>query len=858
MTFRTRALALALLPLAYAIAQQSVPIQIDDPANLMGERVSAPSPADNLPINHGAPALQQLLLKIRTRASLMLIVAHPDDEDGGMLTYESRGHGVRVADLSLTRGEGGQNLMSADFNDALGLIRTQELLAADRYFGADQFFGTEVDFGFSKTKEETFAQWTHDRVLYDAVRAIRLYRPLVLTAVFVGGPTDGHGQHQVSGEICQEAFLAAADPKVFPEMGLPPWAPLKVYARVPFSRVTPEGMFDYATGKTIPTRFHNYVTNQDSTKEPAATVQIHEGEKSTTLGMDGDSYVQFARKGLALQKTQIGSGVRLAPAGAFDSGYTLIASRVGCPKSENSSQAEPFGTPLQTIGLSRSVADNNNDSDNNKSDKSEDIHGIVNNDNNEPLGTPRLQPWVSQPPTKEGAPAPGVCPLPSSEQSLFEGIDVSLPSLATLTSSPAPTLRPTLEAVDKHLAEAQSVFDPAHLNLTAPPLREALRSLDTLLKQTPDTPANFNLLHELRIKRVQLNSALILAHGLTMTATLTDPPSPQPLLTTQTHIAISTKITNAGTEPLAFSAIGLPSILDAKSLYRWPHNKANIPILPASTRTDKLGSDITYALLPATRPYFSRPDLAQPFYDVANPALRNAPATPAPLTASAFLEDQGVELKLAATVTEPASPIQPIAVVPPVTVNLTRTFGVPPFQTQADLTENRKAQTASSNGTVPLGTSTFQLGALLGVEATEDTILGPARIGPDKIPVKLLAPSTWQVSTATYDNHLEPVLEHFTLTPTPLAANHTYPITAEAVFAGHTYKESFRPVGYPGLTLTNYYTPATYRATAIDVHVAPNLRIAYLPGTGDTVSDFLPDLGITPPSSRSPTSPQKP
>ena len=96
-----------------------------------------------------------MLRKLRTRASMMLIVAHPDDEDSGLLTYESRGVGVRAAMLTLTRGEGGQNLMSADFNDALGLIRTEELLAEDRYTGVDQMFGTEVDFGFSKTKEET-------------------------------------------------------------------------------------------------------------------------------------------------------------------------------------------------------------------------------------------------------------------------------------------------------------------------------------------------------------------------------------------------------------------------------------------------------------------------------------------------------------------------------------------------------------------------------------------------------------------------------------------------------------------------------------------------------------------------------
>ena len=275
---------LASLALAFACLRPlgSRAQQPADPANLTGEHVSAQSPADTLPLNHGAAALQQLLAKLRTRASLMLIVAHPDDEDGGLLTYLSRGQGARVAMLTLTRGEGGQNLMSGDFGDALGLIRTQELLAAGRYFGSDQYFGTEVDFGFSKTKEETLEKWTHERVLYDAVRAVRLYRPLVLASVFVGGPTDGHGHHQVSGEICQKVFLAAADPSVFPEMNLPPWAPLKVYARVPFSRVTAEGMFDYATGKTIPTRFHNYVTGADTSTVPTATVQIHEGTSRRT------------------------------------------------------------------------------------------------------------------------------------------------------------------------------------------------------------------------------------------------------------------------------------------------------------------------------------------------------------------------------------------------------------------------------------------------------------------------------------------------------------------------------------------------------------------------------------------------
>ncbi len=309
--------------------------ELRDPANLTGERVRPSVVVREIPANEGATALWQSLVKLRTRASLMMIVAHPDDEDGGMLTYEARGQGAHVAMLTLTRGEGGQNLMSGDFDDALGLVRTQELLAAGRYMGIDQMWGTEVDFGFSKTKEESLTNWDHDRVLYDAVRAVRLYRPLVVTAVFQGGITDGHGQHQVSGEMAQEVFTAAGDPKMFPDQiaaGLMPWSPLKVYARALFSPVSSKGMFDYATGKYAPARFYNYVTKEWTTESPKANVTIAEGDYSPVLGM---SYLQFARLGLGLQKTQNG-GMGVPAAGRFDVAYHRYASRVTSGEQEKS------------------------------------------------------------------------------------------------------------------------------------------------------------------------------------------------------------------------------------------------------------------------------------------------------------------------------------------------------------------------------------------------------------------------------------------------------------------------------------------------------------------------------------------
>ena len=261
-----------------------------------------------LPEDRGAAALEQSLKRLKTTASVMMIVAHPDDEDGALLTYLSRGLGVRTILLTLTRGEGGQNAMSADADDALGLIRTSELLKASEYYGAKQLWGTEADFGFSKTQEESFAKWGHDRVLYDAVLAVRRERPQVIVSTFVGGITDGHGHHQVSGEIAQEVFKAAADPKVFPEQlkdGLQPWQPLAVYSMTPFARIEDGKMFDYATGKWAPARFKNYVTGEWSEGAPSIDVTIQVGGLDPVLGR---SYVQIARQGWGEQKSQNGGG----------------------------------------------------------------------------------------------------------------------------------------------------------------------------------------------------------------------------------------------------------------------------------------------------------------------------------------------------------------------------------------------------------------------------------------------------------------------------------------------------------------------------------------------------------------------
>jgi LmbE family N-acetylglucosaminyl deacetylase len=167
-------------------------------------------------------------LGVNTR--VLLIGAHPDDEDTFLIAWLSRGRHVETAYLSLTRGDGGQNLIGNELGEALGVIRTEELLAARRVDGGQQFFTRAFDFGFSKDTIDTYKHWPRDSILGDVVRVVRAFRPHVIVAVFSGTPRDGHGHHQVSGLLGRAGYDLAADTARFPSAAYgKPWAPLKFY-----------------------------------------------------------------------------------------------------------------------------------------------------------------------------------------------------------------------------------------------------------------------------------------------------------------------------------------------------------------------------------------------------------------------------------------------------------------------------------------------------------------------------------------------------------------------------------------------------------------------------------------------------
>ena len=175
----------------------------------------------------GEIEIRQALEKLGTLGSVMMIGAHPDDEREQVLAYLALGRHVRTAYLSLTRGEGGQNLIGPEQGDELGIIRSQELLASRRIDGAEQYFTRAIDFGFSKTADETLQKWDRNKVLGDVVYNIRRFRPDVVILVFSGTPRDGHGHHQASSILGKEAFSLAGDPTKFPEQlaYVQPWTP---------------------------------------------------------------------------------------------------------------------------------------------------------------------------------------------------------------------------------------------------------------------------------------------------------------------------------------------------------------------------------------------------------------------------------------------------------------------------------------------------------------------------------------------------------------------------------------------------------------------------------------------------------
>jgi LmbE family N-acetylglucosaminyl deacetylase len=706
-------------------------------------------------IDRGSTGLWQSLQKLHTRASLAMIVAHPDDEDGGMLTYESRGQGVDTTLLTLNRGEGGQNEMTSDYWDELGTMRTQELLASDNYYGVHQYWTRVADFGFSKTIDEALKTWGHDRVLYDTVRVIRITRPLVVTSVFTGNVSDGHGQHQVSGMMAQEAYKAAGDPSVFPDQikeGLLPWSPLKVYARVPFARVTDKGIYDYATGHWAPVRFRNYVDNTWINGVPSVNVEVPTGTYNPQLGF---SYFQVGREGLNQQKSQNG-GIGVPLAGPVSSSYHLYASRVS---------------------------------------------------------------------TKE------------HEASFFDGIDTSLAGIATYAPADQQAVwREKISALNSTVEIALKGYNATHPEKIAPTLAKGLSQTNDLLaeieKSSLPEEARYNMAHELTIKQREFNTALQQSLGLSLLANVVDgtetprsgpiadaslqSPTPQTVVPDEAF-QISVHIANESTEAVSVGAVSVKS--HAGPGWSITSDTSAAGTLASGESSNQIFSVVASKQAELTKPYFSRPDLEQSYYDINDSRYLNLPTVPYPLEAQATISYQDVKIQLNGVVQtvhriNSVGPVlEPLLVAPAISLTVSPQAGI-----------------------IPLTSTMFDLQITL-----HSSVKGPA-----KGQVHLKLPEGWTSSPEAADFATQDGEEkNLTFRVHPAAVQtRPYLITAVAEYNGESYTQGFKTVGYTGILPYPYFRPSTYRTTGVDVETAPGLKIAYVMGTGDDVAKSLEDLGI--------------
>ncbi len=679
-------------------------------------------------VNRGSAAVWQSLKKLHTRASVVWLAAHPDDEDGSVLAYESRGLGVRVVLSQSNRGEGGANEMSDDYFDALGLVRTMELLKADEYYGVEQRWSMVVDYGFSKTMDETFKNWTHDRYFRDIVRIIRMERPLVVITSHPNSPAAGHGNHQATGRVAVEVVKAAGDPNVFPDQiqaGLRPWTPLKGYVR---------GGRGGRGGQA-----------------EAANVEVPVGTYDPLLGAN---YAQIAREGLGFQKTQNG-GPSIPKAGQTLAAYHRFAS---------------------------------------------------------------------------------VVPAADKEETFFDGVDISLGGIASLAKGgDAAFLRDGLGRMNADVEEATAKFSATAPDRAAPALaaglRETIHLMDALDKSSLSADSKYEIRHELEIKRAQFNNALAEALGLAISAAVAPAREPDARMamfmgdpeTSRTAIPgqslnVSVQAVNQSSVPVrlekvSLEAEGQKSPWDISGGAPSGDLSGNKPV--QARFAVKVPDEATY-----TRPYFSRPDIEQSWYDVLDPRYRNQSWVPYALTAWLDVSYEGVPVRIGQyvqttrRVSGMGTVYEPLVVAPALSVAI-----------------------APRHSVVPLGSKSFSVTARV-----RSNVKGPAAGS-----IKLELPTDWQSSPAASPFSIaaddQEQSATFVVTPAGLGEKE-YKLTAVAEYGGKTYREGYTVTGYPGVRPYFLYRGSELETTGVDVKVAPGLKVAYITGTGDDVPAALEPLGV--------------
>ena len=656
--------------------------------------------------DRGAMGLAQTLQRLQTTASVLHIGAHPDDEDSAFMARAARGDHARVAYLSLNRGEGGQNILGTELFEALGVIRTEELLQARRLDGGEQYFTRVVDFGYSKTRDEAAEKWNERQVLGDVVRVIRLFRPMVIYSQWDGAETDGHGQHQLAGAIARTAFSAAADPGQFPEHlreGLRPWQARKLYGR--------------------------------ATEEAPSTIEVQTGIFDPVLGR---TYAEIAYEGRSLHRSQKQGSVETR--GPLTSGLRLLESRI---------------------------------------------------------------------------------PITVAEGSIFDGLDVSVPGLATLAGLPDGALRGELAAIDAASRAALREYRPLDPSRIVPLVLEGLeavraaRRLVRTLDVSPDVRSEADFL--LAFKEKEFTRATIQAAGV-----IVDPLAGQEAVEVGGSFDVDLRVfvpTSSAARVVSTSLKAPPAWTVSPVSGPPPESDDRRPETPAVSARYEVR--IPAAAVP-TQPYYLHLPRDGNSYRWPAASPHSAPFDPATLVGEVTVDIDGVQLVVSQPVQYRfADPVlgelrRLPAVVPEVTVKLDQPLVVIPLGRSAH-TERFVARVTSH---------------------TKNVIRGVLR---------LRVPPGWTVDPPeaefTLRSEGDRTSAAFSVTAPSGREAGGFDIHAEARVGSSTFTQEMQLISYEHIETHRLYRPARSRVEVLNLQVAA-VRVGYVMGSGDDVPAAIRRMGV--------------
>lgn len=668
----------------------------------------------------GAAALGVALRRLGATERVLMIAAHPDDENTAVLSALALGAGADVAYLSLTRGEGGQNGIGPELQEALGIIRSEELLAARRLDGARQFFTRAYDYGFSKSAEEAFGHWPRDSILGDAVAVIRQFRPDVVITIFGGTTADGHGQHQAAGIIAAEAYSAAADPSRFPDQlqkGLRPHRPSRLY---------------HARWRD---RGEGGVVLQTGTIDPLL----------------GRSYHQIAIESRGRHRSQ-------------DMGRALVPG--------------PQRVRLRRI------------------------------DRDAPAG-----------------------------ESIFAGLETTLSARASSVGATLPrALISSLREYDELIPSIREAFNPLDPGRLVPSLVRAagilngaektLAGLDASPEPRGERTANIqdgleDLRFHIAAELDDLNAALQLAGGIVIDA-ISGRERVIPGQSFDTEIILW----NGGAYPIAIDEL-YPDLPEGWTAQPIDTTAAGPLTLGPGTIVRRSWRVTVPRTETPTEPYYLREPRPGAYYSWPDdPSLRGLPFEPPPLVARVRAELEGIPLELAheiefrAVSTVDGESRRPVLVVPAASLTIAPRLAI-----------------------LPVGADSEAEPLAFTIEITTDA--------PDGIAgtIRLRLPPGWNSRPAAADVDLAEPGERrefeFRVTPPPGLSPGSFRI--EAVFedrAGEEYRRGYRLIDYPHIRIRPIYQESEAVIEALELLVADQLRVAYIPGAGDAIPEALRQLGI--------------